>query len=60
MQTDASTVGIGGCLSVIRNGVELPPAFYSQASTNGNADVLSRQPWDIYLEDEFSNHNPQQ
>ena len=30
LQTDASYAGIGGCLSVMRDGVELPVAFYSR------------------------------
>ena len=30
LQTDASTAGIGGCLSVIRGERELPAAFYSR------------------------------
>ncbi len=34
VQTDASTVGIGGCLSVIRNRVELPSTFYSRKLTS--------------------------
>ena len=29
-QTDASCAGIGGCLSVMRDGAELPVAFYSR------------------------------
>ena len=30
LQTDASYAGIGGCLSVMRDGAELPVAFYSR------------------------------
>ena len=30
LQTNASYAGIGGCLSVMRDGAELPVAFYSQ------------------------------
>ena len=33
VQTDASTVGISGCLSVVRDGKELPAIFYSRKLT---------------------------
>ncbi len=34
VQTDASADGLGACLSVIRNGEELPAAFYSRKLTD--------------------------
>ena len=46
LQTDASTAGIGGCLSVIRGERELPAAFYSRKLNDAETRYAATEwPW---------------